>query len=962
MLTSTPAAGPRATPQHSPRHGCGPTPKQVALGPSLWFGASLLAFGIGATVSAARIPNRLDLRDHWELCSSAGIAVSPEILSSTAFTPEHWLPARVPSTVFAAQVAAGEFQAIFHADNLRRLPGLGAEAGSTQPGPYSVPWWYRAEFRLPPDFAGRTVWLHFNGINPKASVWLNGRRLADSVQVAGAFRLFELDATALVEREKTNVLAVEVFPFTNEDFGINLVDWLPTPPDQNMGLWREVYLTASGPVRLRHPSVFTHFPGDTLDRADLTVRAELLNDTAAPVSGTLRARFGNVALEQNVSLAAGEHRAVQFTPADYPQLRVAHPDVWWPAGWGAQKLHELTMQFDIAGVVSDAQTATFGIREITAELHGDSPRPGRVFNNNGDFTDISTDERPLLLRVNHRPILIRGGGWCPDMLLRSSPERIAAEFRYVLDMHLNAIRLEGKLESDAFFDLADRMGLLILAGWCCGDRWEHWDAWKANDYTIACDSLRTQLLRLRSHASLALWMNGSDNHPPPDVETAYRQILADTGWPDPAISSATAVATSISGPTGVKMTGPYDYVPPSYWLVDQRHFGGAFGFNTETSPGAAIPDLGSLRKFLPPDKLWPVNDLWNFHAGAGNLNNNITHFRESMDAIYGPPSDLADFLRKAQAMNYDGQRAMFEAYARNKYRSTGVIQWMLNNGWPSIMWHLYDYYLQPAAGYFGTKKACEPLHIQYSYDDRSVVVVNGLLHDVPGLTAEATLYDFDLHPRFTHQTRLTSPADSVQKIVTLPATPAATDVTFVRLTLADDTGRLVSTNFYWLPRELSAFDWSHEQARLHPYYTAVRSYENLTQLNRLPPVRLAAQATATPRADGATVVVTVRNPSPNLAFQVHLSVVRDTGGEEVLPVLWEDNYFALLPGESRRVIARYPALTDLGPTTLKLNGWNVEPLSRPIGITGAPDRAGPAGAADHETTQTPPPPIPTSRQ
>ena len=895
-----------------------------------WLAATLLSFALSPVISPAQAPARFELRDHWALRSSAEVGVTPEVLSTAAFTSEHWRQTHVPATVLAAQVAGGEFKDIFYADNLRKLPGMTAAVDGTRTSPYTASWWYRTEFRLPQEFANRKVWLHFNGINAKANVWLNGKRLADSRQVAGAFRLFELDATALVAHDRPNVLAIEVFPPTDDDFGINLVDWIPTPPDQNMGLWREVYLTASGPVRLRHPSVFTHFPDASLGQADLTVRAELYNDTASPVEGMLRASFGRVTLEQKVSLAPGEHRPVQFVPADHPQLRIAHPEVWWPAGWGEQKLHELSMQFDIAGTTSDAQTATFGIREITAELHGESARMGAVFNNNGDFTDITTDERPLLLRVNHRPVLIRGGGWCPDMLMRSSPERIRAEFRYLVDMHLNAIRLEGKLESDAFFDLADRMGILILAGWCCGDRWERWGAWKPNDSTIACESLRTQILRLRHHACMALWMNGSDNHPPADVETTYRQILADAGWPNPSVSSATSVPTTVSGSTGVKMTGPYDYVPPGYWLLDQSHFGGAFGFNTETSPGAAIPDLGSLRKFLPAEKVWPVNDLWNLHAGAGNLNNNITHFSESMDAIYGPPAGLGDFLCKSQAMAYDGERAMFEAYARNKYHSTGVIQWMLNNGWPSIVWHLYDYYLQPAAGYFGAKKACERLHIQYSYDDRSVVVVNGLLRDVPHLTAEATLYDFDLHPLFTHKARLTSVADSVQRIVTLPDEPAPTDVTFARLTLTDDAGCVASTNFYWLPRAPSTFDWSHEQAKLHPYYTAIRDYENLTQLNQLPPVRLDAQVAARHQPDGETAAVTVSNPSLHLAFQVHLSLVGASDGEEVLPVLWEDNYFALMPGEARTVVARYDSVADGRPVTLQLSGWNIEARTIPV--------------------------------
>ena len=126
---------------------------------------------------------------------------------------------------------------------------------------------------------------------------------------------------------------------------------------------------------------------------------------------------------------------------------------------------------------------------------------------------------------------------------------------------------------------------------------------------------------------------------------------------------------------------------------------------------------------LPADHISPDDPMWNYHAGEERFQN-LKHFEDAMKAIYGPPADFADYERKAQAMAYDCERAMFEAYSRNKYDSTGVIQWMLNNAWPSLIWHLYDYYLQPAGGYYGVKKACEPLHVMYSYDDRSVVVVN----------------------------------------------------------------------------------------------------------------------------------------------------------------------------------------------------------------------------------------------
>jgi len=883
------------------------------------------------TPGQAESRNRFDLRENWFVQSSCKLNTPAEILSSSQFSPDHWYKTTVPSTVLAAQVANGEFKDIYFADNIRKLPGMDYPFGElfsnlemASGSPYACSWWYRTEFQLPQDFKGRKLWLHFNGINYKANVWLNGRKLADAKDVAGAYRIYEFDASPLIDQDHMNVLAVEVFAPGSKDLGINFVDWNPTPPDKDMGLWRDAYLMASGPVRVRYPQVVTHFPGTSLERAHLTIRAELHNDTDESVEGVLHGEFETVNFEKKLTLFPGESRSVTFTPDEFSQLKIDHPQLWWPTGFGEQKLHHLSMKFKCSGSVSDSQTVSFGIREITGELYGASLQPGEVYDNNGDFTRLKTDKRPFLIRVNHQPVLVRGAGWTPEMLLRSSAERLRAELGYVKDMHLNAVRLEGKLESDEFFDLADQMGILVLAGWCCCDHWEHWKSWQLNDLAIATESIRTQMLRLRNHPSLALWMNGSDNPPPALVEEAYRKVLADTAWPNPFISSASSMPTSVSGPSGVKMTGPYDYVPPGYWLIDDDHFGGAFGFNTETSPGAAIPVIGSLKKFLPQENLWPINKLWNLHSGAGIFNDNLEHFNSSMNAIYGPPKGLDEYIVKSQAMAYDGERAMFEAYGRNKYKSTGVIQWMLNNAWPSVIWHLYDYYLQPAGGYFGAKKACEPLHIQYSYDDRSVVVVNSANRDFGELTAEASVYNFNLRRLFYRKVNLTSAADTVQSLFPIPAENIDTNVHFIRLTLLDKAERVLSTNFYWLPKKLSTYDWSTEHEKQHPYYTDVLSYEDLSMLNQLPKVQLSFSASVDNVRDGEDVHVQVHNPSKSLAFQVHLAAVDEKTGDEILPVLWEDNYFALMPGESRSVVAHYDLIPNADPIELQVDGWNID--------------------------------------
>src|SRR5205823_11934703 len=511
-----------------------------------------------------------------------------------------------------------------------------------------------------------------------------------------------------------------------------------------------------------------------------------------------------------------ERKTVRFSPADTPQLNVQRPRLWWPYRMGEQQQYSLSIAVDVNGTESDRADVRFGINEFTSELTAKGHR---------------------LFRVNGKPILIRGGGWASDMLLRpKSPARLEAEFRYVKEMGLNTIRTEGKLETDAFYDLADREGILIMPGWCCCDQWELWDKWDAEDYTVGPASLRDQLLRLRNHPSIFVWLNGSDKPPIAAVEQRYLDIERELEWSKPTLSSAAEAPGPVSGPSGVKMRGPYDYVPPSYWLADSAH-GGAFGFSPEVGPGAAVPPLESLREMLPPDHLWPIDQVWNFHAGGGQFKN-LALFTGALEARYGKAANVADYARKAQALAYEGERAMFEGYARNKYTATGVIHWMLNNAWPSMMWHLYDYYLRPGGGYFGAKRACEPMHVQYSPVDRSVVVVNDTPADATGLHVAASVLDFNLVEKFTREAALDVPADAVRRAFEIPATAGLTRTYFVRLTLRDRAGGVASRNFYWLSTADDRLEWAKTQW----YYTPTRRHADLTALARLPQTTVSVSA------------------------------------------------------------------------------------------------------------------------
>jgi exo-1,4-beta-D-glucosaminidase len=873
------------------------------------FGVSILFLlaGRGNTQTPAEQAGKLFLHKNWQVQSSCESKATGEQISQAGFATTGWHHADIPATVVGILVTDKTYPDPNYGLNLKSFPGMNysskdlfANQDMPQDSPFNCSWWFRTEFTLPAGYTSENNWLHFLGINYRANIWINGHKVADSKDVAGMFRTFEFNVSHLLHADGPNALAVEVFAPQKNDLALTWVDWNPTPPDKDMGIWKEVFLTSSGPVALRNP-----FVKSTLDAeyktASLNVSTELRNDSDHEVKGVLRAEFDGVQISQLVELRAGESKTARFTPQQFPQLRFEHPRLWWPYQMGEPYLYTAHLSFEIDRKVSDSATFSFGIREVISELTAQGHR---------------------LFKINGRKVLIRGAAWAPDLLLRWSSERLDTDLNYVCDMNMNAIRLEGRIDREELFSKADRLGILVMPGWTCCDAWEKWKNWKSEQHKIAEESLRSQVHVLRNHPSVFVWLYGSDGPPPPDVEKMYLAVLKELKeleWPNPSLSSASADPTTVTGESGVKMPGPYEYVPPVYWLADKQA-GGAFGYNTETSPGPAIPPRESLERFIPKEHLWPIDEVWDYHAGLERFTN-ISIFTDALNRRYGNATSLDDYERKAQAMTYDGQRAMFEAYGRNKYVATGVIQWMLNNAWPSLIWHLYDYYMIPAGGYFGTKKACELVHVQYSYDDNSVAVVNGTYRPLPGMKVTAKIYSLDAAEKASRDATLDLAPDSSVRAFELPKADDLSQTYFVRLQLHDHEGKLVSDNFYWLSRKPDLLAW---EKRKDTVYTPQSQFGDLTSLNSLPQTNVQATASLQTEGEGGLAQVTVRNPSKSIAFMVHLRLTRGKGGEEATPVFWEDNYFSLLPGESRSISARYElsALAGKAPA-LAVEGWNI---------------------------------------
>jgi exo-1,4-beta-D-glucosaminidase len=323
---------------------------------------------------------------------------------------------------------------------------------------------------------------------------------------------------------------------------------------------------------------------------------------------------------------------------------------------------------------------------------------------------------------------------------------------------------------------------------------------------------------------------------------------------------------------------------------------------------------------LPKDHWWPIDDWWNFHAGGGEFKD-IHVYTDALTARYGKADTLEDYTFKAQLMNYEGIRAMFEAYSRNKYTSTGVIQWMLNNAWPSMIWHLYDWYLRPAGGYFGAKRAMEPLHPVYGYDDRSVWVVSSQYEDAKGLKLTTKIYNLDMTEKFSQESSVDAAADSTQKVLTLPDLTDPSPVYFLALRLEDSSGKLVGSNFYWLSTKQESLDWS----KSNWYMTPTATFADYTALSQLPKVKLKVTSRSEHKGDDTLTHVTLENPSKALAFFVRLKLSKGAGGGEILPVIWQDNYVSLLPGEKRDLTATYrSAALGAAKPVIEVSGWNLQ--------------------------------------
>ena len=792
-----------------------------------------------------RADGRLDLAGGaWRIQRDSLVHAGGPTLSTPGYRDEDWVIATVPGTALVSYWNAGALPD----------PNFGDNQLVISDSFFYADFWYRNEFTAPAAYAGKHVWLNFDGVNWKADVFLNGEKLG---RIEGLTRA-RFDAGKLLRIGQKNALAVRIEKnatpgsvrektFENPDKNGGALgadnptfhatinwDWIPTIRGRDTGLWNDVFLTATGPVTIEDPYVTTSLPLPDVSRADVSIEVTLRNHGATPVSGVLRGRFGETPAETAVTLEPGASRQVKLA------LRLDRPKLWWPAGYGEPNLYQVELQFETADhAVSDAKTLQAGVRQFTYSEQGGA----------------------LRIWINGRRLIPRGGNWgFPESMLLYRAREYDAAVRYHADMHFNMIRnWVGQTDDDEFYEACDRHGVVVWQDFWLANPWDGPDP---NDNAMFLRNARDFVLRIRSHPSIGLYCGRNEGYPPQPIDDGLRHILAELS---PGVQY---IGSSADGSTAGY--GPYRFMPPK-WYFDYR---ATPKLHSEIGQ-PNIVTLDSLRLMMPESDMWPQGRLWGLHDFSLNGAQGGASFRARIEDAYGGANNAADWVALAQFVNYEGYRAMYEAQSKNRM---GVLIWMSHPAWPSLVWQTYDYYLEPTAAYFGAKKANEPLHIQWNPSGDKVEVVNYSAGDARGLTARARIFNMDGALRWEKSAPLDSAEDSVTPAIQLEFPPGLSPVHFLRLELVRD-GKIVSDNFYW--RGLEA--------------------NNYKALRELPKVHLEAR-TIVERHGHWRLTTELHNPAQTPALMVRLKVVREMTGDRILPALYSDNYVSLLPGERRTIV------------------------------------------------------------
>lgn len=848
-----------------------------------------LAIGSQVLSAAPDIGEDIYITDQWTLERAPSVSATGESISTASFDDAEWIEATVPGTALTSYLNNDLIPDPNYADNQLKIDD----------DYYTVGYWYRNTFEVPESYADKKVWLNFDGINWRAEVFVNGQKVGN---IDGAFTRGKFDITDIADIGGTNHMAIflrkhehtkEATVQTLGDSGKNGGpmgkdtptfaasegwDWMPTIRGRNIGIWNDVYLSTTGVVTLADPFVVSDLPLPATDSADLSVTTWVENHSDSPITANLGGLIqpGAIKFAQTVSLEANEGRWVTVAASAHPSLKVENPELWWPNGYGDPALYDLDLRVTLDAGVSDSEQVRFGIREYSYD----------------------TSDDILKISVNGHQIHARGGSWGMDesMLRCNTQEDYDIRVKFHKDLNFNMIRnWVGQTGDQGLYNACDKYGIMIFD-----------DFWLANphdgptpgDTEMFLANAVDKVKRRRSHPSVVLWVGRNEGTPPKELDLALKEICAK--WDGTRHYESNSAGGNLSG------FGPYSVQNPDWYFTREGKGKTLGGGRLHSECGMPnIPSIESIREFMPEDKLWPQNDVWGLHDYCAGFAVFADKWDKALEKNYGEPTGIEDFVQKSQLLGLNRHKALFESYRRRSDQN-GLIMWMSQSAWPSFVWQTYDFYFDTPAAYYGIKKACEPLHILWNCATNTVDVSNLTRQDYSGLTAEFTLYDQSGQQVQQLEESIDSQPGTTVTAITLPDIGIHGETHFIKLKLSSAKGDLLSESFYCIGAYGSL---------------------NMQDLTEMDSVALTGSFETRTEGNQTIVTATVTNPadSGQVALATRLKLTQSKSGKRVLPAYFTDNYFALLPGETKAVEIEFETKYLNGERPqLDVEGWNVK--------------------------------------
>lgn len=849
----------------------------------------------------------------WQMYKAGDTKDAAEKISQPGYQAGQWMPAIVPGTVLNSLVHNNVYPEPYFGMNNKLDKNIIPDLAKVGRDFYT--YWFRTEFDVPESYKGKIVWLEVGGINYRAEIWVNGYLLGN---MSGMFKPDYIDITDFARIGGKNALAIKVYPvdmpgtikpkrwgaageFHNGgdgNMGLNTtmlmsVGWDFTfndgIRDRNTGIWKNISLYATDKAVIRHPFIKSELSKPGYDLAKETVSVEVTNPTHGNVKCTVKGEIlgENITFSKELNLFRGETKEVRFTPEEFPQLVIKNPRLWWPLFKGKPELYELKLTVTVDGKVSDETKTRFGIREITS--------------------DQNTPDKSRQFYVNGKKLFIRGTNWIPEGMLRHSDERTYAELRYTKQSGINLVRMWGGgiAESDYFFQLCDEIGLLVWQ-----EFWMTGDTKHPHDGDLYLSNVEATVKRLRNHPSLAYYVSSNESTEMPGAKELIMKLDGTRGY------------QMQSECDGVHDGSPYKQVNPMQHYENTASERGSRvdGFNPEYG-APTIPTVETLREVMDEKDLWPINkEVWDYHDGGGfHL---MSTMYTDLTNHYGKSSSIEEFATKGQFVGAMNSKSIWEVWNYNKFGygdryASGLLFWYHNCPVSQVCARMWDYSLEPTASLYHTQNALEPLHAQFDYLKNTVSVYNDYYEAFKNYKVTAEVYNLNSKKVWNKSQTIDIPEDGVvNDVFKIDFPQNITQVHFIKLRLYNEKGKEVGNTFYWRSND------KYEGSKTLTGPTS-SGFEDLSKLKQ---VQLKTKHKLSKNEDWQVMEMEVRNPSSTVAFFVQLQYL-DENGKPVRPSFYTDNFFSLLPGESKKVTIE-TAIKNL-PANGKfvVKGWNVKPGS-----------------------------------